>query len=122
MVYVIHFLYLCLLHAVCYPLFIFMPITCCILFTFYYCSLCRAGRTHGESVVYVPDSDGILNDELSNEVTPTQETPITLKTSTQESLSDSEDLHSKLVPRSIPNSLHARIHQQTNFDKFLTSK
>ena len=67
---------------------------------FYYCSLCRTRRTRGPRVVYyVRDSDGgTLNNEQPNEVTPTQETPITPKTSTQESLSDSEDLHDKLVP------------------------
>ena len=46
------------------------------------------------------DDGVILNNGQPTDqiVTPTQETPITPKTSTQESLSDCEDLHSKLVP------------------------
>ena len=46
------------------------------------------------------DDGVILNNGQSTDqiVTPTQETPITPKTSTQESLSDSEDFNSKLVP------------------------
>ena len=65
-------------------------------------------RTRGESVIWVQQDDGvILNNGQSTQpanrqptdqiVTPKEETPITPKTSTQESLSDSEDLHGKLV-------------------------
>ena len=80
--------------------------------SFYYCSLCRTGRTRGLRVVYVPDCDGgILSSEQPNEVIPTQETPITPKTSTQESLSDSEDLHGKLVPGVSETSF---MHEFTN--------
>ena len=67
----------------------------------YYCSLCRTGRTRGETVIWVQQEDGVIlnNGQPTDQiVTPTQETPITLKTSTQESLSDCEDLHGKLVP------------------------
>ena len=67
----------------------------------YYCSLCRTVRTRGESVIWVQQDDGVIlnNGQPTDQiVTPAQETPITLKTSTQESLSDSKDLHSKLVP------------------------
>ena len=74
---------------------------CIRIFVFYYCSLCRTGRTHGESVIWVQQEDGVIldNGQLTDQiVTPTQETPITPKTSTQESLLDCEDLHGKLVP------------------------
>ena len=58
-------------------------------------------RTRGESVVWVQQDDGVIlnNGQPTDQiVTPTQETPITPKTSTQESLLDCEDLHGKLVP------------------------
>ena len=60
----------------------------------------------------MPDCDGgILSSEQPNEVIPTEETLITPKTSTQESLSDSEDLHGKLVPGVSETSF---MHEFTN--------
>ena len=54
---------------------------------------------------------GILSSEQPNEVIPAQETPITPKTSTRESLSDSVDLQDKLVPGVSETSF---MHEFTN--------
>ena len=60
----------------------------------------------------MPDCDGgILSSEQPNKVIPAQETPITPKTSTRESLLDCEDLHGKLVPGVSETSF---MHEFTN--------